>query len=146
MLANTSEKEDYTNNNKKEGLIMSKTRIASLASAIILLVAFFNPVAVKAQISSDVLSEVRHIQGDFLESENYISEYIYPLISETGNQTYLVDFCNEEQVCIGYAIVTDDVIIEFAEHESPYELYLQYLDNGISFEYESGFYSLLCGV
>lgn len=80
-----------------------------------------------------------------MESENYISEYIYPLISETGNQSYLVDFCNEEQVCIGYAIVTDDVIIEFAEHESPYELYLQYLDNGISFEYESGFYSLLCG-
>ena len=124
---------------------MSKTRVVSLVFVIIMLIGGFNPVVVKAQISPDVLSEVRHIQPDFLENEGYINEYIYPLASDTGNQSYLVDFCTEERVCIGYAVVTDDIIVEFAEHESPYESYLQYLNNGISLAYESGFYSLLCG-
>ena len=124
---------------------MRKTRVMSVVSTIIMLFAFLNPIVVKAQSPSDVLTKVRHIQTDFLENEGYISEYIYPLDANSDNQSCLVDFCTEERVCIGYAIVTDNVIIEFAEHESPYEYYLQYINNGISLAYESGFYSLLCG-
>lgn len=121
-----------------------KRQTIAVVSMILLMVfvSLIQPSMVRAESSFYILNSVRTIQPDFLEGNDVLEVTQIRLLSNLSENTELVNFYGEWGICLGYAVIADGVIYEFAEHASPYENYLGYCNQGIVLGYEPGTYYL----